>query len=177
MIRGQKPPFMSIVTNKGPSYLPTSRIALATDHFCCCIPILAALGGKESAAFDRLIQAACQRYGVEFALVKAVIKAESAFNPGALSRAGARGLMQLMPATAAMHGVEDIHAPSDNIEGGVRHLRLLLNQFDGDVPLALAAYNAGAGAVTRYNGIPPYQETQHYVRRVLYYRNSYRART
>jgi hypothetical protein len=135
------------------------------------------LGGKESAAFDRLIQAACQRYGVEFALVKAVIKAESAFNPGALSRAGARGLMQLMPATAAMHGVEDIHAPSDNIEGGVRHLRLLLNQFDGDVPLALAAYNAGAGAVTRYNGIPPYQETQHYVRRVLHYRNSYRART
>ena len=135
------------------------------------------LGGRENVAFDRLIQAACQRYGVEFALVKAVIKAESAFNPGALSRAGARGLMQLMPATAAMHGVDDIHAPSDNIDGGVRHLRLLLNQFDGDVPLAVAAYNAGAGAVTRYNGIPPYQETQQYVRRVLHYRNSYRART
>lgn len=135
------------------------------------------LGGRESAAFDRLIQTACQRYGVEFALVKAVIKAESAFNPGALSRAGARGLMQLMPATAAMHGVEDIHAPSDNIDGGVRHLRLLLNQFDGDISLAVAAYNAGAGAVTRYNGIPPYQETQQYVRRVLHYRNSYRART
>ena len=135
------------------------------------------LGGRESIAFDRLIQAACQRYGVEFALVKAVIKAESAFDPGALSRAGARGLMQLMPATAAMHGVDDIHAPSDNIDGGVRHLRLLLNQFDGDVPLAIAAYNAGAGAVTRYNGIPPYQETQQYVRRVLYYRDSYRQRS
>jgi soluble lytic murein transglycosylase len=135
------------------------------------------LGGRESVTFDRLIQAACRRYGVEFALVKAVIKAESAFNPGALSRAGARGLMQLMPATAAMHGVDDIHAPSDNIDGGVRHLRLLLNQFEGDVPLALAAYNAGAGAVARYNGIPPYQETQQYVRRVLHYRNSYRART
>jgi Transglycosylase SLT domain len=135
------------------------------------------LGGRESVTFDRLIQAACQRYGVEFALVKAVIKAESAFNPGALSRAGARGLMQLMPATAAMHGVDDIHAPSDNIDGGVRHLRLLLNQFDGDVPLAVAAYNAGAGAVTRYNGIPPYQETQQYVRRVLYYRDSYRQRS
>jgi soluble lytic murein transglycosylase-like protein len=135
------------------------------------------LSGRESIAFDRLIQAACQRYGVEFALVKAVIKAESAFNPGALSRAGARGLMQLMPATAAMHGVDDIHAPSDNIDGGVRHLRLLLNQFDGDVSLAVAAYNAGAGAVTRYNGIPPYQETQQYVRRVLYYRDSYRQRS
>lgn len=135
------------------------------------------LGGRESAAFDRLIQAACQRYGVEFALVKAVMKAESAFNPGALSHAGARGLMQLMPATAAMHGVADIHAPSENIDGGVRHLRLLLNQFDEDVTLAVAAYNAGAGAVTRYNGIPPYQETQEYVRRVLLYRDSYRART
>jgi hypothetical protein len=135
------------------------------------------LSGKESIAFDRLIQAACHRYGVEFALVKAVIKAESAFDPEALSRAGARGLMQLMPATAAMHGVDDIHAPSDNIDGGVRHLRLLLDQFDWDVPLALAAYNAGAGAVARYNGIPPYQETQTYVRRVLHYRDSYRERS
>ena len=132
------------------------------------------LSGKDSAAFDRLIQTACQRYGVEFALVKAVIKAESAFDPWALSHAGARGLMQLMPDTAAMHGVADIHAPRDNIEGGVRHLRLLLDQFEWDVPLALAAYNAGAGAVSRYNGIPPYQETQDYVRRVLRYRESYR---
>ena len=73
-----------------------------------------------------------------------------------------------------MHGVADIHAPRDNIEGGVRHLRLLLDQFEWDVPLALAAYNAGAGAVSRYNGIPPYQETQDYVRRVLRYRESYR---
>jgi soluble lytic murein transglycosylase len=135
------------------------------------------LGGRESVAFDRLIQAACHRYGVEFALVKAVIKAESAFDPEALSHAGARGLMQLMPATAAMHGVDDIHAPGDNIDGGVRHLRLLLDQFDWDVPLALAAYNAGAGAVARYNGIPPYQETQTYVRRVLHYRDSYRERS
>jgi soluble lytic murein transglycosylase len=135
------------------------------------------LGRKDSVTFDRLIQTACQRYGVEFALVKAVIKAESAFDPWALSHAGARGLMQLMPDTAAMHGVADIHAPRDNIEGGVRHLRLLLDQFEWDVQLALAAYNAGAGAVTRYNGIPPYQETQDYVRRVLRYRESYREQS
>jgi soluble lytic murein transglycosylase-like protein len=129
---------------------------------------------KESAEFDRLIQTACQRYGVEFALVKAVIKAESAFDPQALSSAGARGLMQLMPETAALHGVSDIHAPHENIEGGVRHLRLLLDRFNGDLTLALAAYNAGAGAVDRYNGVPPYQETQEYVQRVLRYREDYK---
>lgn len=140
-------------------------------------PYVSRMTGKESADFDRLIRAACARYGVEFELVKAVIKAESAFNPSAISRAGARGLMQLMPATAADHGVADIHSPRQNIEGGVRHLRLLLERFEGNVTLALAAYNAGAGAVDKYNGIPPYQETQHYVRKVLRFRESYRERS
>ena len=135
------------------------------------------LRGKESVEFDRLIAAACRRYGVEFALVKAVIKAESAFDPAALSPAGARGLMQLMPETAALHGVTNLHAPRDNIEGGVRHLRLLLDRFRGNLVLTLAAYNAGAEAVTRYNGVPPYQETQEYVQRVLQYRESYRPRS
>jgi soluble lytic murein transglycosylase-like protein len=135
------------------------------------------LHGKESIKFDQLIAAACERYGVEFALVKAVIKAESAFDPFALSPAGARGLMQLMPQTAALHGVEDIHDPRSNIEGGVRHLRLLLNRFRGNLPLTLAAYNAGAEAVERHNGIPPYEETQTYVQRVLQYRESYRQRS
>jgi soluble lytic murein transglycosylase len=135
------------------------------------------LRGKESVKFDQLIAAACERYGVEFALVKAVIKAESAFDPYALSPAGARGLMQLMPQTAALHGVENIHDPRSNIEGGVRHLRLLLNRFRGNLPLTLAAYNAGAEAVERYNGIPPYEETQTYVQRVLQYRESYRQRS
>jgi hypothetical protein len=135
------------------------------------------LRGKESVKFDQLIAAACRRYGVEFALVKAVIKAESAFDPSALSPAGARGLMQLMPATAAQHGISDVHNPQSNIEGGVRHLRLLLNRFRGDLSLALAAYNAGPEAVDRYNGIPPYAETQTYVQRVLQYRESYRRRS
>ena len=140
-------------------------------------PYVSRLSGKESADFDRLIQAACTRYGVEFELVKAVIKAESAFNPWAISRAGARGLMQLIPETAADHGVADIHSPRQNIEGGVRHLRLLLERFDGNVALTLAAYNAGAGAVDKYNGIPPYQETQQYVRKVLRFRESYHGRS
>jgi hypothetical protein len=135
------------------------------------------LKGKESVKFDQLIAAACQRYGVEFALVKAVIKAESAFDPSALSPAGARGLMQLMPATAAQHGVGDVHNPESNIEGGVRHLRLLLKRFRGDLALALAAYNAGPEAVARYNGVPPYAETQTYIQRVLQYRESYRQRS
>lgn len=135
------------------------------------------LRGKESIEFDRLIAVACQRYGVEFALVKAVIKAESAFDPSALSPAGARGLMQLMPDTATLHRVRDVHTPRDNIEGGVRHLRLLLDRFRGNLTLTLAAYNAGAENVVRYNGVPPYQETQEYVQRVLQYRESYQRRS
>jgi soluble lytic murein transglycosylase-like protein len=139
-------------------------------------PYVRGLRAKESAVFDRLIWAACRRYGVEFALVKAVIKSESAFDPSALSPAGARGLMQLMPETAALHGVMNLHAPRDNIEGGVRHLRLLLDRFQGNLILALAAYNAGAETVIRYNGVPPYAETQEYVQRVLRYRASYQRR-
>jgi soluble lytic murein transglycosylase-like protein len=85
--------------------------------------------------------------------------------------------MQLMPETAALHGVADLHSPIENIEGGVRHLRLLLNRFGGNLALTLAAYNAGAETVTRYNGIPPYQETQEYIQRVLRYREGYRQRS
>lgn len=140
-------------------------------------PYLRSLGDKESAEFDRLIRESCERYGVEFALVKAVVKAESAFDPLALSPAGARGLMQLMPDTAALQGVTDVHDPRDNIDGGVRHLRLLLDRFRGNLTLTLAAYNAGLEAVARYNGVPPYEETQEYVQRVLQYRESYRQRS
>jgi soluble lytic murein transglycosylase-like protein len=140
-------------------------------------PYLRSLHGRESAEFDQLIRESCQRHGVEFALVKAVIKAESAFDPLALSPAGARGLMQLMPDTAALHGVEDVHDPRDNIDGGVRHLRFLLDRFRGNLTLTLAAYNAGPEVVARYNGVPPYEETQEYVQRVLQYRESYRQRS
>lgn len=107
------------------------------------------------------------RHGVDPILVQSVIRAESAFNPTAVSRAGARGLMQLMPKTAVMLGVRDSFNPRENIDGGVRHLRYLLDRYPGNVALAVAAYNAGEGAVDTYRGIPPYAETQQYVQRVL----------
>ncbi|MCC6850466.1 MAG: lytic transglycosylase domain-containing protein [Deltaproteobacteria bacterium] len=150
------------------------------------MPRISALGGAmasyraepirlrvESRAFDPIIANASRRYGVEQALVKAVIKAESGFQPNAVSPKGARGLMQLMPGTAQMHGVRNIHAPSDNIEGGVQHLRMLLDRYRNNVVLALAAYNAGEGWVDQYNGIPPFEETRNYVHRVLRFRQDY----
>lgn len=108
------------------------------------------------------------RHGVDPTLVESVIRAESAFNPTAVSRAGARGLMQLMPKTALALGVRDSFNPRENIEGGVRHLRYLLDRYPGNVALAVAAYNAGEAAVDAHRGIPPYSETQQYVQRVLH---------
>ncbi len=107
------------------------------------------------------------RHGVNPGLVEAVIRAESAFNPWAVSRKGARGLMQLMPQTASALGVRNSFDPRENIDGGVRHLRYLIDRYPGNVPLALAAYNAGENAVDYYRGIPPYPETQQYVQRIL----------
>jgi len=113
------------------------------------------------------IRHAAARYGVPEKLVSAVIRVESGFNPRAISPKGARGLMQLMPGTASSLGVRDTFDPRDNIDGGVRHLRGLMERFGNNLPLVLAAYNAGERAVTGYRGIPPYAETREYVRRVL----------
>jgi soluble lytic murein transglycosylase-like protein len=113
------------------------------------------------------IKEIADRYGVDPSLVQAVIGVESAFNPWAVSRKGAQGLMQLMPRTAASLGVRDSFNPRENIEGGVRHLRYLLDRYPGNVSLALAAYNAGEGAVDSHGGLPPYPETQQYVQKVL----------
>ncbi len=107
------------------------------------------------------------RHGVNPGLVEAVIRAESAFNPWAVSRKGARGLMQLMPQTASALGVRNSFDPRQNIDGGVRHLRYLIDRYPGNVALALAAYNAGENAVDSYRGIPPYAETQQYVQKIL----------
>jgi len=123
--------------------------------------------------YEQLIQASAAKYGVSAALVKAVIQAESGYNPNAVSRAGASGLMQLMPGTAKQLKVADAFNPKQNVDGGVRYLKFLLDTFKGDVSLALAAYNAGMGKVAKYGGIPPYEETRTYVSRVLSYMGSY----
>ena len=129
-------------------------------------------GEAVSGDFSALINQAAQKYNVNAGLVQAVVKAESNFNPSAVSAAGAQGLMQLMPATAAGLGVSNPLDPAQNIEGGVKFLSQLLAHYNGNVKLAVAAYNAGPGAVDRYNGVPPYQETQTYVDRVLGYYNA-----
>jgi soluble lytic murein transglycosylase-like protein len=113
------------------------------------------------------IRDAAERHGVPIRLVSAVIRAESGFNPRAVSRKGAQGLMQLMPTTASLLGVRNSFDPRENIDGGVRHLRGLIDRFPNNLPLAIAAYNAGERAVTQYRGIPPYPETQDYVTKVM----------
>lgn len=124
-------------------------------------------------AFKTEIAAAAASTGVDIALLRAVIHAESAFNPMALSNKGAQGLMQLMPGTAGDLGVNDAFDASQNIDGGARYLAQLLKDFNGDVKLATAAYNAGEAAVQKYGGVPPYDETQVYVQRVQQLRDRY----
>ena len=131
--------------------------------------------GGGATQYDALINDAATRNGVDPALLKALIRQESNFNPNARSGAGAVGLTQLMPSTAAGLGVGDPTDPAQAIEGGARYLRQQLDRFGGDPAKALAAYNAGPGAVQRFGGVPPYAETQAYVQRVLGYAREYGA--
>jgi soluble lytic murein transglycosylase-like protein len=129
---------------------------------------------KDSKEYDLLISEFSKKYQVDFALIKAMIRAESAFNPFAVSRKGAKGLMQLMPETALRMNVSNIFNPRENIEGGVRYFKYLLSLFNDDLRLSLAAYNAGENVVGELRSIPPYRETVDYVKKVLTYYQSYR---
>lgn len=129
--------------------------------------------GVDVDRFDRYINEAAIRHGVDFPLVKAVIHAESAFDPQAVSKKGALGLMQIMPQNLSEFQVDDPFDPWQNIMGGTRYLKELLERFDGQVPLALAAYNAGPRMVDTHRGIPPFLETETYVKKVMDFRHRY----
>jgi hypothetical protein len=131
-------------------------------------------GTETEHVFHSIIQKAADRYEVDAALVRAIIMAESSYNPNAVSKRGAKGLMQLMPRTAKALGVKDIFNPEHNIDAGVRYFRNLLNRFNGDIKLALAAYNAGSKYVRHYEGIPPFKATQCYVEKVIEYYEYYK---
>lgn len=142
---------------------------LATAMAPATAPATATPAGPGANPFAAEITAAAQRHGIDPNLLTGLIRAESSFNPNATSPAGAQGLTQLMPGTAAGLGVTNPLDPVQAIEGGARYLRRQLDRFGGDASKALAAYNAGPGAVERFGGVPPYEETQNYVRRVLGY--------
>ncbi|PID73562.1 MAG: lytic transglycosylase [Desulfobacterales bacterium] len=139
-----------------------------SSRYSLFIPSVPRMGGfMDVNKYDYQIALAARMYKLPFSLIKAVIATESAFNPRAVSRKGARGLMQLMPETAKRLNVYDSFNPMQNIMGGSRYLKMMLDRFKGQTPLALAGYNAGPNAVEKYNGIPPYKETQGYVKKVL----------
>ena len=129
---------------------------------------------KKERRFHPIIIQEAKRYKVDPCLVKAIIMAESGYNPKAISKRGAKGLMQLMPSTAEALGVEDIFNPEQNISGGIRYFKQLVKRFDGNVKLALAAYNAGSQKVRHYQGIPPFKSTKYYIQKVFKYYELYK---
>jgi hypothetical protein len=154
-----------------PSVTPAAT-DLPVDGHQSVMPSYLARGER----FHPLIVRVSKEHNVDPALVKAIIMAESGYNPQAVSKEGAGGLMQLMPRTADSLGVQDIFDPEDNVSGGVKYLKQLLNEFGGEIKLALAAYNAGSRKVRTYNGVPPIGATQVYIKKVIEYYQHYRKR-
>ncbi len=154
------------------SSLQKNHIAVKTDDHS-----LSRFGKKEERLFHPIIVQTSIRHQLDPALIKAMIMAESGYNSKAVSKRGAKGLMQLMPKTAKSLGVEDIFNPKQNISGGVRYFKNLVNQFNGDIKLALAAYNAGSSKVRLYQGIPPFKATKHYIKKVFKYYRIYKNNT
>ena len=151
-----------------PVFMP-SNLSYQNEHLLNAIASYPSSNSMMTSDFDDIIKRAAKKYNVPEKLISSVIKQESNFDPSAQSTAGASGLMQLMPGTAKYLGVANIFDPEQNVMGGAKYLRQMLDQFNGDTEIALAAYNAGPGAVKKYGGIPPYKETQNYVQKVLNY--------
>jgi len=166
-------------TNVRPRGVPSAKMLFSYVETCYACGALPGVDfGKialNTSAYSAEIHAAAQEYGVEEAIVRAIIHAESAYRPNAISRTGARGLMQLMPATGSRFGVGDAFDPAQNIKGGVKYLAFLLKRYNSNLMLAAAGYNAGEGAVDKYGGVPPYAETQRYVQRVGQLADRYRT--
>ena len=153
--------------------IPNSVVKETSEEFSEVLHTVAKETGKE-ADLDSIFENASAEYGVPLYLLKAVAKAESSFNPDSVSRSGALGVMQLMPETAKELGVSDAFDPEENIMGGAEYLSQKLTEYSGNVELALAAYNAGSGNVAKYGGIPPFEETQNYVKKVTAYMEEYK---
>jgi soluble lytic murein transglycosylase-like protein len=168
-------------TTIDPGVLPDAPISSAVDHprtqwLTAPVPLpdmVAFRGKKGDHAYDPIILRAARDNGLDPAVIKALIMAESGFNPQAVSRAGAQGLMQLMPRTAGALDVENPLDPQANIIGGTRYLKWLLQRFDGDIERALAAYNAGSRHVRKHNGIPPFKATRRYLAKIKIYHQYY----
>ena len=158
-------------------FCPTSLVSSADNTETAASSSASVSSGSISCPDDleSYFKEASEKYNVDINLLKAIAKAESGFNPSATSSAGAMGIMQLMPATAKALGISDAYDAHDNIMGGAQVIAQNLKKYDGDISLALAAYNAGGGNVDKYGGIPPFKETQNYVKKVLEYYNNAQA--
>lgn len=167
-IQSTLPPFVKLIKEDSVNFeevLNSQTLQGQTDDSMIASSGAASYNGD----FNDIIENAAKKYNISSSIVKAVIKAESNFNPTVVSSAGAMGLMQLMPDTAAGLGVENAFDPLQNVNGGVSYLKSMLNKFGGNLELALAAYNAGPGNVIKYGGIPPFEETQNYVAKIMGY--------